>query len=80
MNGKRQAILTSWIGLELNILLQLNGYDGMECNILTYGLFLVSFSVLLPPSCTLLLLLMMIVMPEVLTLCEPHNAIKIIHY
>lgn len=41
INGKRQSILTSWIELELNILLQLNWYNGMVCNILTYGLFLI---------------------------------------
>lgn len=51
----------------------------MVCDIPTYSLFLVSLSVLLPPSCTLLLLLLMIVMPEVLSQRELHHTIKIMH-
>lgn len=79
MNDKRHSILTSRIGCELNILLQLNGYSCIACHILKHSSFLVALDILLLCSRSLQLMMMMIVMLETLSQFELQNAIKIIH-
>jgi len=79
MNDKRHSILTPWIGVELNILLQLKGYNCIVRHILKHSSFLVSLDFLLH-SCSLLLMMMMRVMPETLSWFELQNAIRIIRY
>lgn len=80
MNDKRHSILTPWIGIELNILLQLKGYNCIVCHILKHSSFLVSLDFPLLHSCRLLLMMMMRVMPETPSWLELQNAIKIIRY
>lgn len=78
MNDKRHSILTPWIGVELNILLQLNGYSCIVRSILKHSSLLASLDLLLH-SRSLLLMMVMRAMPEALSWFGLQSAIKVTH-